>query len=86
MWEIVSAFFRQRILNVIAFAAIAAGIAGVLLGVRNAGKQAERLANLKSTLAAVKTKTRTYDEVSQADEAERIRLREKWTRDKGVSP
>lgn len=86
MWEIVSAFFRQRSLNVIAFAAIVAGIAGVLLGVRNAGKQAERLANLKSTLAAVKTKTRTYDEVSQADESERIRLREKWTRDKGVSP
>lgn len=86
MWEIISGFFRQRILNVIAFAAIAAGIAGALLSVRNAGKQAERLANLKSTLAAVKTKTRTYDEVLQANEPERSRLRDKWTRDKGVSP
>jgi hypothetical protein len=50
MWVAVSAFFQRNVLIVAGVLAAIGAVAAVLLGARNAGRNAERVDNLKSAL------------------------------------
>lgn len=62
------------------YLALAVVIAGILLGAKNAGRNAERVASMTDTLKGVSQRNTIRDRVLSADEAERARLREKWSR------
>lgn len=65
--------------------AIAGAVAAVLLGARNAGRNAERLRTLEKQLQNVRTRNEVEREVgSLGPDAVRERLRERWTRRDGV--
>ena len=62
--------------------AIAGAVAAVLLGARNAGKNAERVAGMKRQLDNVKERNRVERETGRlGPDAVHGRLRDKWQRD-----
>jgi hypothetical protein len=80
MLSLLFAFMRRQGAVVWAYIALAIAVAGVLLGVRNAGRQAERIQNLQSTMKAVMGKNAIENHIAGADSNERKRLRAKWMR------
>lgn len=68
-------------LKIALWGAIGLAVLAVLAGVRNSGKQAERVANLKRSLEAENARRQVDVDVSTADDAERERLRKRWSRD-----
>lgn len=60
--------------------AVLAAVASVLLGARQAGRNAERVDNLKKALANENERKRIDVDVSGASDAELGKLRDKWTR------
>ena len=74
------AFMSRQGAVVWAYIAAAIAVAGVLLSVRNAGRQAERIENLQSTMKAVRQKNAIENHIAGADSNERKRLRAKWMR------
>lgn len=80
MLGLIWGFIARQSLAVWAYAGIAIAVAAVLFGVRNAGKQAERVANMKATLKAIEVKNEINDTIDRANDADLERLRERWTR------
>ena len=69
-------------LKLLLWGAIAAAVAAVLLGARNAGKNAERVAGMQRQLNNVKERNRVERETGRLDGAAvRERLRRNWQRD-----
>ena len=71
---------RRWWMSLALYAVVAVGIAGILLGFRQAGKLAERDASAKKTLNAVRVRHEVERDIDSADAAELDRLRKKWTK------
>ena len=68
-------------LKLLLWGAIVAAVAAVLLGARNAGKNAERVAGMKRQLDNVKERNRVERETGRlGPDAVHERLRDKWQR------
>lgn len=50
MWAIVQGWLTRNILSLLGYAAAAAAVAAVLLGARQAGRNAERVDRMKKTI------------------------------------
>lgn len=61
--------------------AIAGAVAAVLLGARQSGKTAARFEGAKDQLKNVRTRTDVENDLGRASDADRKRLRDRWTRD-----
>lgn len=67
-------------LSLLKWAAVAGAVAAILLGARNAGRNAERLENYERDLRRVREAKDVEDLIDAADRDELDRLRTKWTR------
>ncbi len=68
-------------LKLLAGLAIVGAVLAVLLGAKNAGRNAERVDGMRRQLDNVRERTNVENRVATADPAERSRLRRKWQRD-----
>lgn len=68
-------------LKIALWGAVGMAVLGVLAGVRKSGRDAERVTNLKKALEAENERRQVDVDVAGADDAERERLRRKWSRD-----
>lgn len=68
-------------LKIALWGAVGLAVLGVLAGVRKSGRDAERVTNLKKALEAENERRQVDVDVAGADDAERERLRRKWSRD-----
>lgn len=80
MWAVIKGFLSTHILKLIGYGAAILSVLAVLFGARQAGKNAEKVSNYERTLKVVRKKNETENAVDSADDAERQRLRAKWTR------
>ena len=67
-------------IGIVKWGAIVGGILLVLLKVRQSGKDAVKKDALEKTLDGVMARDKIEDKVASAGNAERERLRKKWTR------
>ena len=68
-------------LKLLLWGAIAAAVAAVLLGARNAGKNAERIAGMQRQLKASRSRDETDRRTARlGDDAVHKRLRDRWSR------
>ena len=76
------ALLKPFALKIALWSGIAVAVLAILAGVRNSGRQAERVTNLKKALEAENERKQVdVDVAGAADNVERERLRERWTRD-----
>lgn len=80
MWSTIVTALKGMWIEIVTVTAIAGGTLLVLMKIRDSGRQAERNENMKKTLNAVKAKNAVQRAVSSAGDAERRKLREKWTK------
>ena len=64
----------------IKFGALIFGILLVLLKVRQSGKQSEQQEQINKTLKEVQTRDKIEQDVNNSNDAEQLRLKDKWTR------
>jgi len=50
MWAIIQGWFTKNVLTLLGYAAAAAAVAAVILGARQAGRNAERVDRMKKTI------------------------------------
>lgn len=77
---IILAFLRPYLLKIALFGAAVLGVVSFLYSVRQSGRAAERVDNLKKALANENERKRIDVDVSGASDAELGKLRDKWTR------
>lgn len=81
MLGILAGAIRPYLLTVAKWALIALAVAGVLLGVRNAGRQAERVDNLERALEAVRRRRDVEADVDRLRDGDALaELRRDWSR------
>lgn len=80
MWAPIVYFLKSNLLRVVGVLSIVFTVLVVLLGARKAGRQAEKLERVQATLKAVEIRNEVERHVDTSDDAERKRLRLKWTR------
>lgn len=77
MWAVVTGFFQRNLLTVLMWAGIAAAAAGVIFGLRRAGRDAERVDNMRRQIQRVEKANETRREVADDHRAghvpERVR-------------
>lgn len=76
-------FLKPMALPILKWVAIGGTVLAIVLGVRNAGRTAERVENYEDAWRAAERAKRANDRVLGADDVEFERLRRKWTRTPG---
>lgn len=71
-------FFQKQAMTFWLCVGIAIAVVLLLLGVRNAGRQAERVESLQKTLKAVRTRDEIEADIDGMGDADLKRLRDKW--------
>jgi hypothetical protein len=71
------AWIRQ---HVIPYALVFLALCAAVFGVRRAGREAERADQMKETIEKVKVRNEVENNVVSMSDADRQRLRDKWTR------
>lgn len=81
MWNIISGWFMSNLLTLAKWGAILGAIAAILLGARNAGRNAERVDNLQALIKARKRADEIENSVSKLPSGGALnQLRRDWGR------
>jgi len=81
MLALLGAAIRPHLLTALKWLAVAAAVAAVLLGVRNSGRQTERVENLERALDAARRRKDVDTDVARLGDGDALtELRRDWSR------